>query len=498
MSSRPSFDLALATVALFATALGSTTALAEPWLDLGPVFEGTQFDVVRGEDRLHIATTQYLEMSSDGEVLLSEALGDVEQSPLFHAPAIARDEEGAIHVALRTGGNFDGGYTLGYQRREADGTWSSVIEFGAPAQWNWQVGVAPDGDGGAYVFATTTGGNVWADLNVFHATAGVVQPLTQISGWYRVDNVATLRGDGARVVLAAGDNSQPMRMGWGLADAELANGLSKGTVHNAGPGDHGFPSLDFDSSGTLHVSYGSGFTDHNQFPAVCPNCVAGQVHYFRVETTGTVIPGSERTVLTDLDTWHLSIGISAVAASEDGLNVVVAGLQTHDMKAGEASSLLTTFSNDGGATWSPALDTGRSINAGEGRLLPRMVGLGDRVHLFVSDNAAPGQISLSVMEFPSSGTGGTGGGTGGDATTGADGLSSSGTGATAGGVDPGVDTGSTDGGTSGAAGSGLGPPSVPSPGTSGCACQAAKSRTSSAWLGLLLLGLYARRRDRRV
>lgn len=493
MASQLFRDLVRAAPPALVLCLLSTTAHAEPWLEVGPVFDGTQFDVVAGQDRLHVATTRYLELSPGGDVLASEDLGDVEQAHLMHSPAIARDAEGLIHVALRSGGDFDGGYSLGYRRRETDGTWSAPTGFGTPARWNWQVGVAADGNGGAYLLATETGPNVWADLHVFHATGGAVLPLTQITGWYRVDNIATLRGDGARVALASGDNSQPMRLGWGLADAGLATALSGGTSHAMGAGDHGFPSLDFDGNGALHVSYGSGFTDHNQFPAACSNCMAGQVHYARLDAAGTLVPGSGRTVLSELDTWHLSIGMSAIAATDDGLNVVVAGLKTHDAKVGEASSLLSTFSTDGGATWSPALDTGRLVHAGEGRLRPRMVGMGERVYLFVSDNAAPGRISLSVMEFPTSG-GDDGGGTettGGDeSTSGDDGLGTTGsdgeTGLPA--------TTNADSATSTAGGSGLGrPPAAPSTST-GCDCRSTPTPAPTACLSLLLLALGVRRR----
>jgi len=383
-------------------ALSPRTAAAEDWTFLGAVTGGTQFDVVTGPDEtIHLVSDHYVQLDASGAILLSESVGDPEQSPLFHAPALAVDPDGTVHLVVRAGGGFDAGYTLQYRTRSPAGVWTDGVDFDTPIQWNWQVGVASAGDGAAYLMSTRKGDNVWADLRLFEANGSSVSHLGDISGWYRVDNSALLRGRNGVIALAAGDNSQPTRLSLGLPGDSLFAALSSGAQHAAGTGgDHGLPCVYFDDANGVHLSYGSGFTNHDQFPSECPSCVDGEVHYNRYAVDGTAVFAADRTVMTGLDTWHLSIGMSAVAATDDGDEVVMVALQTHDEKEASASTLTSSFSIDAGATWSPQLDTGRSINGGEGRLRPRMVALGKTVYLLYADNAQPGQVSLAMMQFP--------------------------------------------------------------------------------------------------
>ena len=373
--------------------------LVAAWEFRGPVTSGVQFDAVRDDSGVvHVVSDHYVQLDTTGQVLVDEPVGDAVQNPMLHAPAIAVDADGTVHVALRAGGDFDHGYTLQYRRRSPDGEWSAGTTFGTPARWNWQVGVAGDGSGGAVLMATETGDNVWAHLHLYQGTAGGVAPLTTASGWYRVDNGALLRSHGGVVALAAGDNSQPTRLA--IAAGDLASAVASPSTHAAGTGsDHGFPSIYFDRAGALHLTYGSGFTSHDQFPGACPSCVDGEVHYARFGVDGSA-QVDDRTVLTGLDTWHLSIGMSAVAATDDGSGLAAVGLRTHDTKEGFASSLISTTSEDGGQTWAAQTDTGREINAGEGRLRPRMVGVGRTLVLLYADNSAAGQVSMATMDFP--------------------------------------------------------------------------------------------------
>ncbi len=471
-------------------------AAAEDWVFRGAVAGGTQFDAVSGPDAtLHLVSDHYVRLDGTGTALLNEAIGDAEQSPMLHAPAIAVDPDGTVHLVTRDGGNFDAGYTLRYHRRHPTEGWGYSHAFDSPVQWNWQVGVASDEQGTAYLMSTRKGGNVWADLRLFEATDAGVTELGDIAGWYRVDNSALLRGRSGVIALAAGDNSQPTRLGVGAAGPGLLTTLMSGAEHAAGSGsDHGFPCVYLDDSDGIHFSYGSGFTNHDQFPAACPSCVAGEVHYNRYDENGGAVFAGDRTVITGLDTWHLSIGMSAVAATDNGVNVVIAALKTHDSKEGFASTLITSFSTDGGETWSPQLNTGRSVNAGEGRLRPRLVALGSDVHLLYVDNAAPGQISMATMAFPpdpevpTPGDGGgdddgempssedgdesDGGGTGGDDS---DSATSAGPADPTSGVIPATTTfGAADADT-------------------GCSCRSDRPH-APVWLGLLVLASLRRRR----
>lgn len=496
MARRCSTVAGLLIASVVATVAGE--AHAEPWVDVGPVTSGTQFDVVAGPaGRLHIISDQYVQLDANGSVLVSESVGDIVSHPFQHAPAIAIDPDGTVHVALRDGGDFDGGFTLRYRTRTPDGTWSNGFAYSAPVQWNWQVGIATDGAGTAYLLATEKGGDVWANLRIFQANGSGVMHLGDIEGWYRVDNSALLRSRGGVIALASGDNSQPTRLGIANAGAGLVGELSAGATHSAGAGDHGLPDVFLDEQDGIHFTYGSGLTNHDQFPGQCPGCIPGEVHYARYSSAGAVtVP--DQTVITGLDTWHLSIGMSAVGASDDGDEVVVAALEAHDMKAANASNLITSFSIDGGTTWSPQLDTGRTINGGEGRLRLRMASIGDRVFLLAADNAAPNQVSLSYMQFPDDGEGESGTGSTGEPPMGTTGdvdpqtSGSTSGGAEAGGSEAGVGDNSTGSGGGTDDSFGLSPTQGTRTPPGGCGCSSGRESVGFAWMFLLVLLLRRR------
>ena len=97
-------------------------------------------------------------------------------------------------------------------------------------------------------------------------------------------------------------------------------------------------------------------------------------------------------------TWHLSTGLSAVAASDDGRIVLAVALLSDGSQGASNSDLLWNYSEDGGSTWSSQQDTGRNTDGGEGRHRPRLAAIGSTFFLFYSDRGESG-ISLAVMEF---------------------------------------------------------------------------------------------------
>ncbi|MBW1871411.1 MAG: putative metal-binding motif-containing protein [Deltaproteobacteria bacterium] len=95
----------------------------------------------------------------------------------------------------------------------------------------------------------------------------------------------------------------------------------------------------------------------------------------------------------------MSIGLSAVAASDDGSSIVAVALKSDGSQQAADSDLLWVYSNDGGQTWSSQADTGKNVNGGEGRCRPRRVAIGQKFYLFFGDNQASGSSLASMTVF---------------------------------------------------------------------------------------------------
>ena len=108
---------------------------------------------------------------------------------------------------------------------------------------------------------------------------------------------------------------------------------------------------------------------------------------------------SDIAVFDGLGSWHLSCGLSAIAASDDGDSVLAIGLLSDGSDGATNSDLLWAYSVDGGASWSDPQDTGRNTNAGEGRSRPRLVAVGEKFFLFYNDTDNSG-ISLGTITLP--------------------------------------------------------------------------------------------------
>ena len=373
-------------------------ASAQTWKKRGVVTKSPTYDAVRGNDgRAHVIADRYLQVARDGKVLLDEPIADGVKNPLEFPPAIHVGADGAVHVAVRSGGNQSTGYVTSYRRRSPGGSWGGAVQFGSPVKWNWQVAVATNSKGDAFTLSTGAGDNVWRPLHVWQVTGGVTA-VGKLDSVFRVDNQAILRSSGGRVYFASGNNSEPVTFAHG--DGTAAGFSNSAKRHSAGSGsERGFPDLYPDASGAVHLVYGSGHTKHPAtFPA-CSGCVDGELHYAKYEN-GTAKVGSDKTLFRNLGTWHLSIGLGAVAASDDGGVVVAVALETDDSKEAAQSKLLWAHSMDGGKSWSAPEDSGLRVFGAEGRLRPKIVGLGRTFVMFYWDRDAPFSVSAATLEFP--------------------------------------------------------------------------------------------------
>ncbi len=357
-------------------------AAAFEWTPQGTIADGGQFDAVRGpQDHIHLISSQYYQLDREGAVLLSENVGDGHSGDLDFPPAVAVGADGGVHVVTRHDGDYEGGNDIRYRRRDPGGSWDRDYYVGSRERRNYVVSVATV-DGPVYVSYTVAGDNVWGDVRLWEAGASSATEIGDIGGIWRGDNGTRMRANHERVFLVSGvpDPGGTAYLLHAQPGGDFVGELVANTHgHTAGSDRRGFSDVVIDGTGHAHFTYGAYHT----------------VHYNRYDEHGQQVYGSDIQIADGLGDWHMSSGLSAVGASDDGLTVVAVMLQANGSQQASDSDLLTTHSLDGGATWSSPVDTGLNTDGGEGRLLPRIVGVGNHFCLFYKD-ADSNTISLAT------------------------------------------------------------------------------------------------------
>ncbi len=370
---------------VLASSLLTPVAHAQDWTLHGGVVSGEQFDMVPGPTgRLHLITSRYYELDRDGGVLVAEDVGDSQQGGLDFPPAIAVSEDGAVHIVTREGGDYDSGHTIRYRRRRQDGSWDRSYTVGLPQSRNYVVGAAVLG-GAVILSSTQAGDDVWGDVHLWQASESSATQLGSISGIWRADCGTRMRSTGDRLFLASGvpdPDGRVYLMSAGSGGDLVGTLQASLSTHSSGSGRKGFADLYLDDGGRAHLSYGA----------------FEQVYYARYGAGGSLQTG-DALVASDLGEWHLSAGLSALAASDDGQTVVAVVLRSDGSQSAGDSDLLWTMSSDGGASWSALQDLGVNTSGGEGRMTPRMAWLDHRFLLVYAENSS-GDLALATLDMP--------------------------------------------------------------------------------------------------
>jgi putative metal-binding protein len=374
------------TCILAVTILVSPAALADPpeWNFHGVVAQGGQIDAVRGPgDVLHLIAARYYQFDVAGNELVSEDQGDGQQGSMDFPPAIAVGADNSVHIITRHNGSWTDGHDLRYRRRNTAGTWDRDYLFSSRVKRNYVVAIAkPVGDS-VYLCHSQGGDNVWGDLRLFKAGQSSASELGSISNIWRSDIDTRMRAEAANVYMVSGKCDPDGRAFFlhATASDSLPGDLDASQQeHMAGTGRRGFTDLYVDGQADIHFSYGAD----------------QKVFYNRYSSQGLKAHANDVQLFDNLGEWHMSIGLSAVAASDDGSSIVAVALKSDGSQQAADSDLLWVYSNDSGQTWSSQADTGKNVNGGEGRCRPRLVAIGQKFFLFFGDNQASG-ISLASM-----------------------------------------------------------------------------------------------------
>jgi hypothetical protein len=358
------------------------------WTFYGKIAGGEQSDAVRGPDnRAHLIADRYAQFDINATKVLDEAPSDGDQGAMSFPPAIAVGDNSTVHIVTRHDGDWGSGYQIRYRRRNAQGNWDQDYIFGSKVKRNYVVGVAWAGPNEVYMSHSHGGDDVWGDLHIFKAGGtGSAAKIGTIGGIWRADSDSRMRGVPGRVFLVSGKPNGGGKAAYtlrGSTGGNVAENLKNTmTTHIKGNGRTGFPDLAVDGTDTVHVTYGAHET----------------VYYNKFAASGQQLFGNDKQIFSGLNAWHLSSGLSAVAASDDGNKVLAVALRSDGGQTASNSDLLWAYSTDGGNSWSTPQDTGHNAKGGEGRCRPRIVAIGNKFFVFYRDKEANG-ISLATFSL---------------------------------------------------------------------------------------------------
>ena len=378
------------------------------WSFKGSVANGTQFDAQAGPNNLvHIISSRYYQIDLTGAVVVDEAQGDGVQSLLGFSPAIAVGEDGSVHIITRHDGSASTGHDIRYRRRNVAGTWDRDYIFGSRVARNYVVGVTKTTNDVTMSYTEVGDGNspytsdVSGDIHLWQPGSTSATFMGSIVNEWRADADSRLRGSNDTVYLISGAPEALTAAAYiSQADegSNLRNRLATSTqTHNLGDltdGDgrkrRGFPDVAIDGSNNAHFTYGA----------------VSEVYYNKYDANGNKVFANDKLLFDsgDLGNWDLgiSIGLSAIAVSNDGSFVVAIGLKAKGDNEANNTDIMWTYSTDGGATWSDVQDTGKNTDTGEGRRRPRLVAIGNTFVLLFGDTNVAG-ISMGVLAFDASG-----------------------------------------------------------------------------------------------
>ena len=366
-------------------------AVAKPvagqsWDHHGVVAPGRQFDAVSdGSDRIHVVSSEYVEVDTQGNVLVQDSsIGDEAQAELAFPPAIARAADGTLHIVTRHSGDYANGYELRYHRRNASGEWDVDMVVGEKVPRNYVVGLAVVDDGSVF-FAHSREATNGALVSFYSLTGGNQQALGSFTDetWLRSDADFRMRGAANRVVVATGSPWPDGHVHFFAteADTALVNGLiASHKLHKAGSGRRGMPDLSLSEKGAAALVYGAYH----------------QVFHVEYDQDGTQ-EEVDSPIFDDLGDWAFSLGLSAVGITSDGALRLAVGLRSDGSNSAADCDLLYAYAQ-AGQPFSVPTDMGVQTNGGGGRLRPRISAIGHTFYLLYVDNQSAG-ISMASLNL---------------------------------------------------------------------------------------------------
>ncbi|MBF0432990.1 MAG: hypothetical protein HQK83_17030 [Fibrobacteria bacterium] len=355
------------------------------WEIQDEVVKGAQFDAIAGPDgKIHLIAEKYVQIDTSGSVVLTEAVADDKMTAMDFSPAIAAAPDSTVHILTRHGGSWSGGHDLKYRRRTADGEWDREHNVGVKVARNYTVGLAAVSADTVYA----THGHLlsqMSDVRFWEISGGSSSEVGKLSGINRSDNNHRLRAYKNTIFFVCGNNNPVGDSHFSFGEAgpdffsQIKSNLQK---HTPGSDRRGFPDVYPDKDGNAHFTSGAN----------------EEIYYNQYDLSGNKKFDNDVKVMGNLGTWHLSIGLSAIASTDNGEVILAVGLGTNGSKTAEHSEILWSVSKDSGATWSAQTALGPKTEGGEGRLFPRIAVLNNKFFLFYYDEDKEG-VYLATLDF---------------------------------------------------------------------------------------------------
>ena len=336
---------------------------------------------------IHIMAKHYHKISPQGELLFShKSVWDRGQLGLSFTPAITVDKNGNAHTIGRMQGQFSNN-DLMYHRIKPDGSMNKFL-IGKKEERNYVVSIASDGNGNLFGLWSSTGSGRSINIEKIEETQST--KIASLIGHWRPDNDARIRARNGILYLVIGKNDPGGKAVFSWANPKQSSlSIQKQFTNNlqthktAGAGRRGFPDVAIDTHGNAHFVYGSK---------------PGLVFYNKYSSSHNKVYAEDKQIISDLGTWHLSCGISAITVSDNGQYVLAIGLKSDGSPHASNSEIMYTYSKDKGETWSPVKGLNIFTNAGEGRRRPRLMARGNKFYMtyFSKKN---GGIDMASLDF---------------------------------------------------------------------------------------------------
>ena len=364
--------------------------LADP-VDLtkSKLSEGTNFDVVISHNKIHLISDHYYEFDLAGDLLEERInVSDLGQGTFDFGPAIDVGETGTVHIITRGTGSGESGFNLHYSKKEANGLWSvENRSLGQPFARNYVVDVVAMDQGKAlYAHSKQTTGDGLSSVFFYNLDGAGIDSLGDLgtNDLYRIDADFRMERYQDQLHLATGRPDQGgathymnATLGAGLPATLAASQLAL----EGGAGRRGQPDLRIDDGGNVFITYGSE--------------QAILFSRFSNDGSGDVL---DTPVMNRLGSWHLDLGLSAMAATPGGDTLMAVGLRTDGSREASSCELLFTYSFDGGRNWVyPNEIAGYTTNGGEGRMRPRIQFYKGRFYVFY--NNTTGGIAVTTIDL---------------------------------------------------------------------------------------------------
>ncbi len=353
--------------------------------------QGKNFDVEVANHKIYLISDHYYEFDLAGDLLNENtAVPDLGQGTFDFGPAISVGPTGEVHVITRGAGNGGSGFTLHYSKKEPNTLWSvenTQVSSAVPRNYVVDV-VALDGEKALYAHSKQTTDNVWGSVFFYTLDGSTIDPLgdfesddlNRIDADFRMEqyqnelHLATGRPD---PVGAVHYMHAPITSSLGQALATSSENLT------GGEGRRGQPDLRIDQAGNVFVTYGS----------------AQAVLFNRYSSDGSG-DVEDLPILSQLGTWHLDLGLSAIASTPNGDTLLAVGLKTDNTKEAPFCTLYYTYSFDGGRNWAYRYELpGYQTSSGEGRMRPRVKFYCGRFYIFF--NNVTGGIAVTTIDLRS-------------------------------------------------------------------------------------------------